>query len=229
MADIGTVTIIRDDAQGRQFSAPDGHRMYLYSESGKLAFAVDIAPREIEYGGMPMDWASADRSGNTPLLLHKSMPLRTMSFSFTLTDKIDMQAPQTSKVTQLQQMGRSFERFLVRFSPTEQGLWRITDLKVTSQLRTAATDEIARATVTIQLTEASDPAPAVGPVSRPAPPAAPPSAGGRTYRVVKGDTLWAIAKRYYGAGTSWPRIFDANRNLIKDPHWIYPAQVFTIP
>ena len=51
----------------------------------------------------------------------------------------------------------------------------------------------------------------------------------RTYTVKKGDTLWAISKRFYGKGTLYTRIFNANRDKIKDPHWIYPKQVFIIP
>jgi len=233
VADLGTVTVIRDTTNARSFSAVDGARMYLYSETGRLALAVDVAPREIDYGGLPHEWASAERSGNTPLLLHSSTPLRTLSFSFTIVDKQDMQAPQTSKVALLRDIARTFERVLVAFSPSEQGLWRITDLKISSELRTEATDEISRATVSITLTEASDPAPAIGPLAPPPPPAPAPkpsaAGGGRTYVVVKGDCLWNIAKRFYGTGASWPRIYDANRKLIKDPHWIYPGQKFSIP
>lgn len=51
----------------------------------------------------------------------------------------------------------------------------------------------------------------------------------RTHTVVRGDTLWGIAQRYYGAGSKYTVIYNANRDKIKDPHWIYPGQVFTIP
>lgn len=53
----------------------------------------------------------------------------------------------------------------------------------------------------------------------------------KTHTVVRGDTLWAISKRYYGV-SNWPnvnKIVAANKSKIKDPHWIYPGQVFTIP
>lgn len=50
-----------------------------------------------------------------------------------------------------------------------------------------------------------------------------------TYTVVKGDCLWNIAKRFYGNGSQWPTIFEANRDKIKNPNLIYPGQILTIP
>ncbi|GGD29458.1 LysM peptidoglycan-binding domain-containing protein [Sinisalibacter lacisalsi] len=44
-----------------------------------------------------------------------------------------------------------------------------------------------------------------------------------------GHTLWAIAEDRYGEGIQYVRIFRANRDLIRDPDWIYPGQVFTLP
>lgn len=58
------------------------------------------------------------------------------------------------------------------------------------------------------------------------PPASPPA---RYHTVVRGDTLWDISKKYYGTGTKWPTIANANKSKIRDPHWIYPGQVFLIP
>ena len=49
------------------------------------------------------------------------------------------------------------------------------------------------------------------------------------YVVRPGDTLWAIAKKYYGNGAQYPKIFNANRDKIKNPNLIYPGQKLVIP
>ena len=51
------------------------------------------------------------------------------------------------------------------------------------------------------------------------------------YTVVKGDCLWNIAKKenIYGNGFAWPKIYHANKDQIKDPNLIYPAQVIKVP
>ncbi|WNO25841.1 LysM-like peptidoglycan binding protein [Arthrobacter phage Altadena] len=64
------------------------------------------------------------------------------------------------------------------------------------------------------------------PVRKPAPALPKPS---RTHTVVRGDTLWGIAARYLGNGARWPEIHRLNLSKIRNPHWIYPGQVFRIP
>ncbi|SFR78598.1 LysM peptidoglycan-binding domain-containing protein [Anaeromicropila populeti] len=50
------------------------------------------------------------------------------------------------------------------------------------------------------------------------------------YYVVKsGDTLWAIAKKYYGDGSKYTKIYKANKDKIKNPSLIYVGQKLTIP
>lgn len=56
-----------------------------------------------------------------------------------------------------------------------------------------------------------------------------PGAPHRVYVVVSGDSLSKIAKREYGDAGKWPQIFEANRDLIKDPDLIHPGQKLTIP
>ncbi len=56
-----------------------------------------------------------------------------------------------------------------------------------------------------------------------------PKVSAKTYTVVKGDTLWAIAKRFYGNGSLYTKISNANTDKIKNPNLIYPGQVLTIP
>lgn len=55
------------------------------------------------------------------------------------------------------------------------------------------------------------------------------SSAKRTYTVKRGDCLWNIAKRFYGNGAKYTRIYDANTNKIANPNLIYPGQVFVIP
>jgi nucleoid-associated protein YgaU len=47
--------------------------------------------------------------------------------------------------------------------------------------------------------------------------------------VVKGDTLSKIAEQYYGDMMLYPKIFDANRDILKDPNKIKPGQKLRIP
>lgn len=51
----------------------------------------------------------------------------------------------------------------------------------------------------------------------------------RRVRVVKGDSLWKIAKFVYGRGNAYVTIYRANKKQIKDPNLIYPNQVFVVP
>jgi len=49
------------------------------------------------------------------------------------------------------------------------------------------------------------------------------------YTIEKGDTLWAIASKYYDDGSKYTHIVDANIEVIKDADLIYPGQAIRIP
>lgn len=56
-----------------------------------------------------------------------------------------------------------------------------------------------------------------------------PAPQARAYTVEAGDCLWNIAYEVYGTGTRWTVIYEANRDIIRDPGMIYIGQVLTIP
>lgn len=68
-----------------------------------------------------------------------------------------------------------------------------------------------------------------------------PATTSSTYVIKSGDTLWAIATKFYGTGTKWSDIYNANKDIIEatakkygrkssdNGHWIYPGVTLTIP
>lgn len=62
-----------------------------------------------------------------------------------------------------------------------------------------------------------------------------------TYTIKSGDTLWGISQKFYGAGSKWTTIYQANKDIIESTakkygksssdngHWIYPGVSLKIP
>jgi nucleoid-associated protein YgaU len=50
-----------------------------------------------------------------------------------------------------------------------------------------------------------------------------------TVIIKRGDNLWRIARSAWGNGLRWTTIYQANTDQIRNPHWIYPGQIFIMP
>ena len=50
-----------------------------------------------------------------------------------------------------------------------------------------------------------------------------------TVIIKRGDNLWRIAREAWGKGIRWSTVYQANKDQIRNPHWIYPGQVFVMP
>jgi nucleoid-associated protein YgaU len=51
----------------------------------------------------------------------------------------------------------------------------------------------------------------------------------RHYTVKAGDTLSKISQQFYGDASQYTKIFNANRNVLRDPNVISPGQQLIIP
>lgn len=51
----------------------------------------------------------------------------------------------------------------------------------------------------------------------------------KTYTVKSGDSLWHIAAEQLGSGLKWKEVYEANKDVIKDPNLIYVGQKLVIP
>lgn len=90
------------------------------------------------------------------------------------------------------------------------------DIKVSIKLKQYK--EYSTKTMKITIKQARPKPVAIPIVIRPAPTA--PTT--RTYTVVRGDCLWNIAKKYYGNGSQYTKIYNANKDKIRNPNLIYP-------
>ncbi|MCB1487157.1 MAG: LysM peptidoglycan-binding domain-containing protein, partial [Bauldia sp.] len=53
--------------------------------------------------------------------------------------------------------------------------------------------------------------------------------GPQTMIIKRRDNLWRISRQLYGKGIRWSTIYQANKDQIRNPRWIYPGQVFVLP
>lgn len=71
-----------------------------------------------------------------------------------------------------------------------------------------------------QITTTSEKTPASAPIAK---------AGAQAYTVKAGDTLGRLAEQYYGTSNKWEKIYDANREAVKNPNYIFIGQKLVIP
>jgi hypothetical protein len=64
---------------------------------------------------------------------------------------------------------------------------------------------------------------------QPATPPQPAAGQQREHVVRRGDTLWDLARRTSSNPFLWPMIFEANRDVVENPHWIFPSERLIIP
>lgn len=198
-------------------------------------------PASEHRGGIP-EFGSIDRPQTTPLYVKRSDRLREVRltchlFSGAAADSDP--APVTEALRVLLLIARMAEPVGLYYGRVEAGVWLITDCELRTRRRHPESNDANWVEVDIEFVEHKPPAepvvpppeltprppPATPPPAAPSPAAPPP--GPRTHVVVKGDTLWALAGRYYGDNRQWRRIADANG--VRDPRKLQIGHRLTIP
>lgn len=219
---------------------PANFRMQIVPEDGSTgAIAVPYSPNEVSHSNIGADYGKVNRASRTDALIYLNEQLPVMSFDLLVADKVQRKDQNGNLVTlsamgtitALQQFAKLGTRLKVIYGSLESGTWRITSLQVSSARRDAFNNEITQASVSLEFTRVSDIIIGVGPVTggvQPPPQTTPPAGSQpRTYTVKKGDTLWAISVKFYGTGSKWTQIADANG--IKDPKTLQIGKVLRIP
>jgi LysM repeat protein len=204
--------------------------MIVTTENGKR-YSLHSSPSTFEHGEVAQ-FGSIEREGMKPITRITAPGLRTLSFTHRI-GVLDYRASAEHLITPLTNLARSGQK--VRFvggSPGyEQGVWwNIKAMPVSVEQR-SADNRISRAVLSWSLEEAVDVTTnIVRPLPKPKPPApVVKKAAVRQHRVVKGDTLWDLAAKYLRNPLRWKEIYFLNAKIIRDPHWIFPGQVFKIP
>lgn len=215
-------------------------RMVIAAENGHATIAIPYAPREVSHSDLGGTYVTINRPGLTDVMSFVNEKVPKMSMDIFVADKSLVQYKGQTLIaavriiSALRSLAKTGERVRVSYGELESGLWYIDSMSVKSTRRNPTTDEITQAEVTLSFTQASDVLDGFGPVSGGVRPPAvkkptpkPQKKGSRTHTVKKGDTLWAISVKFYGTGTKWKTIADANK--IKNPRTLKIGKVLRIP
>lgn len=230
---MAAIALVRPRTAPRRVFRPRHPKAFLATDTG-VKLVLPYAPREVEHSGLSDEWATIERPGRKPLVVRAADGLAVMSFEV-LFARADHTDSVEDLIATLRTIAASSARVTVSLGPSERGVWRLSSVTVRSQLRQPMTNAITRATVSLSFTEAVDSVTKVGPVSggyakpkpKPATKAATRRPGPRYYLMRKGDTLWALATRYYGNPYKWPVIAKASG--IRNPRTIPIGKRITIP
>lgn len=118
---------------------------------------------------------------------------------------------------------------LIQYVDSLDGIIGKTYAEPQNRIKMVSVPEVTTEPVTPEVKPEVIPAPIVVPTPEPAPvDKDADQVALELYKVIKGDSLWKIAKNQLGDGTKWVSIYDLNKTKIKDPGMIYVGQEIRI-
>ena len=226
-------------------AASTGHPRCVIRHHEMTEFAVELTATNPanDHRGLGPEFVSIDRAGMFPLFVRKGDRLRESTLSGVIASGPEVDAPGVEAALQiLVAIVRLAEPVVIAFGPLEAGTWYVSNLDIRAVRRQPGTNAANWVEVELEIVEHKldplppAPIPQLAPTPIAAAPPAPapvapatsaPTPGPRTHTIVRGDTLWDLAGRYYRDNYQWRRIADANG--VRDPRKLVIGQRLTIP
>lgn len=128
-------------------------KMVIQGSNGD-AFALPWAPRAVEHTNWGEEVVEIDRPGRVPDVAVKNPRIRKMSFTFTLGRSITVSCEDDIK--RLKAIVDAGGWIQILYGPQESGLWKCTDMSVSTVEREPERNAISRATVSMTFVEVPD-------------------------------------------------------------------------
>lgn len=214
------------------------YRMVISNEKG-IRVLVPFAPQNITHGERGVEWSEIDRFGTYATYRRTGLKVPTLSFDLTLSVRGTHGHRSVGGYLQdFDDMSESESRVTIDYTDREVGAWLMTSYSATVTHRDAKNSPV-RADVSFTFVRIMDQKAFLGPIKgkssslkpKPATTKKPKktntSKNLATYKVKKGDTLWDLARKYYGDYYKWTKIAD--RNGVKNPKLLPIGKVLVIP
>lgn len=212
------------------------HKMEIRNEIGNRVL-VPFAPVNIDHGSRGIEWSEVDRFGTYSTFRRTGMKVPTLSFDLTLAAMNSHGKKNIlGYLAAFDRMSEENSRVTINYSIREAGSWLLTDYTVTVTARDVY-QRPTRADVSLTFSRIMDEKAFMGPIKgrssslKVIPPKTKKKTNTKSnlgvYVVKKGDTLWALARRYYGNPYLWPKIAD--RNGVKNPRLLQIGKRLVIP
>lgn len=193
------------------------------------------APRVTEFSNIGQNWSESERAGRESVMRRTSKKTREFSIDIELGVR-DPRLTVMYQLRNLEHFAETVKPVKVSYTDRETGYYYITDFSYSITGRRESDNEPNRASVSMTFKRAVTEKIKVGalksppkpkPKKKPKPKPKPKKSKVRTHKMKKGDTLWDLARKYYGNPYKWKKLADANK--IKNVRRIPIGKVIKIP
>lgn len=214
-------------------------KFVMVSHVGNM-LALPRAPRVTAFSSLGQEWTESARAGREAVMRRTGKKTKEFSIEIEL-GVTDPNKTVKYQLKNLEDWANTVKPVRIIFTSRETGYYHITDFNYTVNARRPSDNEPSRATVSMTFRRAVTESIKVGAIKqpikkkavpkkkkpKPKPKAKPKKNKVRTHKIRKGDTLWDLARKYYGNGNKWKKIADANK--IKNVRKIPIGKVIKIP